>query len=82
MSFSNNGADFRLFLGDELKRLYTEIKNSLDSVEVEEDEEMREGTKAVLERLEKYDISNFTDKDIKKVLKIQKLASEYHDNDN
>ena len=77
MSFNSGGVDFKVYLGNELKRLYEEIEKSLELEEVKQDEEMRKGTGTVLERLKRYDVSNFTDKDIKRVLKIQKLVSEY-----
>ena len=82
MSFSNSGVDFKVFLGDELKRLYEQVKKSLDLNEIKEDQEMRDGTNKVLERIQKYDISNFSDRDMKSVLKIQKLVSEYQTDDN
>ena len=82
MSFNNSGVDFKVFLGDELKRLYEQVKKSLDLNEIKEDQEMRDGTEKVLERIQKYDISNFSDRDMKGVLKIQKLVSEYQTDDN
>ena len=76
-SFDHNEADFRLFVVEELTRIRLEIKNSLKLEEVGSDEEMIRNTNRVLKDIEAYNVSNINESDIKKILKLQKLVSEY-----
>ena len=76
-SFYQSGADFRLFVGKELKRIHEEVKSSLQLGDVSDDPEMIENTKKVLERIEKINVSNLEESDILRVLKLQKLVREY-----
>tara|TARA_R110002126_G_scaffold156348_1_gene303711 strand:- start:190 stop:1020 length:831 start_codon:yes stop_codon:yes gene_type:complete len=76
-SFHQSGADFRLFIGKELKRIHEEVTTSLKLQEVRDDTEMVKNTKKVLERIEKINVSTAGEEDILKVLKLQKLVREY-----
>ena len=76
-SFDESGVDFRLFLGKELARIQEQVESSLKLPEVNEDSEMVANTQSVLSTLESFNVSNMDDRDILKVLKLQKLAREY-----
>ena len=76
-SFYQSGADFRLFVGKELKRIHEEVNSSLQLEDVSDDPEMIENTKKVLERIEKINVSSLGESDILRVLKLQKLVREY-----
>ena len=54
-----------------------EIQNSLTLEEVRSDDEMVKNTNRVLKDIEQYNVSMIREADIKKVLKLQKLVSEY-----
>ena len=77
ISFNENSADFRLFLGKELKRIHERVEASLQIKEVFEDSEMVKNTRKVVERINKFNVSRLTEKDLLKVLKLQQLAREY-----
>jgi hypothetical protein len=77
ISFNENSADFRLFLGKELKRIQERVEASLQIKEVLEDSEMVKNTRKVLEHVQKLNVSRLTEKDLLKVLKLQQLAREY-----
>lgn len=77
LSFKDRGADFRLFLSEELKRIYAKVKDSLSTSELLEDKEMHANTHKVLEEMEDINVSTATQKDILKVLKLQQLVREY-----
>jgi|21_taG_2_1085346.scaffolds.fasta_scaffold02934_3 hypothetical protein len=78
-SFHQSGADFRLFVGKELQRIHEAVSASLKLSEVAEDNEMVENTKKVLERIERISVSSLAEKEILRVLKLQKLVREYQD---
>jgi flagellin-specific chaperone FliS len=83
-SFNENEADFKLFVGEELKRIYNSVENSLTLSEVKEDEQMINGTKKVLDQISEFKVHNITEKHILKILKLQELVREYNndaDND-
>jgi hypothetical protein len=69
--------DFRLYVGEELKRLHSLVTESLSLEEVKSDESMVEGTSHVLKLLENIKVASLSSDDIMKVLKVQQLASEY-----
>ena len=50
--------------------------------EIREDNEMISNTKSVLEEINQMNISNITEKDILKILKLQNLVSEYQSDAN
>ena len=76
-TFYQSGADFRLVVGKELKRILEEGNSSLQLEDVSADPEMIENTKKVLERIEKINVSSLDESDILRVLKLQKLVREY-----
>jgi len=77
LSFNDHGADFRLHLSEELKRIHTQVKSSLNLQEVLDDDEMVGSTKRVLESLSQMNVSSFTNDDMLRVLKAQQLVREY-----
>lgn len=81
-SINENVADFRLSLLEELKRIRTLVLDSLNSEEVASDQQMVESTKKVLEKIDSYNVSEVSEKEILKILKMQTLVSEYSNNDN
>ena len=60
----------------EVKRLRGEIKKSLELEEIKEDKEMQQNTQKVLEKIETFDVLNFDEKSILKMLQLQNLVSE------
>jgi hypothetical protein len=81
-SFSESGADFRLFVGRELQRISEAVSHSMETPEVSEDLEMVENTKKVLEKIGGLNVSQLTEKDILRVLKLQRLVREYKEDAN
>ena len=77
MSFDASETDFRVYLAEELTRLLVEVKSSLKMDEVTNDPEMVEGTGLLIEHINQFNVSNITESDIKKILKLQKLVREY-----
>jgi len=82
VSFGPNEIDFRVHVGRELKRLKEAIENSLEMEEVKEDQEMADNTQKVLAQLDEMNVSTIGERDILKILKIQKLVSEYQSDAN
>ena len=82
LSSGDDSVDFRLYLGEELKRLHTEVKDSLSLNEVIEDKEMMENTNKVLSMIEEINVSKVKEPDLIKVLKLQSLVHEYQDDAN
>ncbi len=75
----DDAVDFKLYLGEELKRIYEAVKQSLSMAEVREDPSMLESSQRVLEQMEGLSVSQMGDEELLKVLKLQKLVSEYSD---
>ena len=65
-------------VGEELKRLRTEVEQSLRLDEVASDSEMVTNTKKVLEQISEFNVSHIGEKEFKKILKLQELVREYH----
>ena len=78
-SFNENEADFRIFVGKELIRINESVEASLSLEDVKEDAEMVESTKKDLEQLSEFNVSNLTERQILKILKLQQLVREYKD---
>ena len=74
--------EFRMHLAEELKRIHRSVKESLASPEVTEDPEMTSNTKQVIELIEGMNVSKMDEKQIIKVLKLQKLVREYQEDAN
>ncbi len=81
-SIGQQGVDYRVYLGDELKRLHSAVSASLQMTEVKDDSQMVTSTKKVLTMLEKINVSSVTQQDLLEILKIQKLVREYSDDGN
>ena len=77
VSFLDNGVDFKVCLSEQLKTIKNKIEESLSLDEVKSDEQMITNTKKILELVEGFNVSSFDKKDLIKVLKLQKLVSEY-----
>jgi hypothetical protein len=82
VSFGKNEMDFRLFAAKELKRIKEEIERSKEMDEVCNDESMITNTNAVLKQISEMNVSSLSEKNILKILKLQKLASEYQSDAN
>jgi hypothetical protein len=75
-SFTDNGVEFKMFLSEEVGRLKNSIANALKEDNSDIDNDMRNKTKLVLERLEEFKKTKIDENMVKGVLKIQSLASE------
>ena len=67
LSIRDGGTDFKVFLSSELRRLHTQVK----------DGQMVKNTNSVLRIIENFDVADFSQDNLKTVLKIQKLVNEY-----
>ena len=76
MSFLDNGVDLKLYLNEEIGRLKTLIKSSLQLDEIKEDKQMLEKTNGVYKLLEGFKNFNIDASMLINVLKIQELAQE------
>lgn len=77
-----NEVDFKVFLAEELTRITKKIEDSFSIKEVREDENMISSTKLVLEKVGDINISNISENDLLKIMKLQGLAKEYESDDN
>ena len=77
LALGDNEPDFKISLAEELRRLHKAVAGSLISEEIKEDVHMTESTRHVLGHLESLNVDSITSKEMKKVLKIQALVSEY-----
>ena len=75
-SFNDNGIQLKLFLNEELGRLKKLVEKSLRQEEINEDSEMIEKTKKVLNVIEGFKSKPFDKEMLTQVLKIQNLAKE------
>jgi len=82
LSIRDGGTDFKVFLNSELRRLHTQVKESLVLEDVKSDEQMVKNTNSVLRIIENFDVADFSQDNLKTVLKIQKLVNEYKKNGN
>ena len=73
----DNGVDFKIYLGEQLKNIRKEIESSLNLEEVKSDIDMVNNTKQALTLVEKLDVSSIGKKELIKVLRLQKLIEEY-----
>ena len=81
-SFSDNGVGLKSYLNEEIGRLKESVKESLHLKEIKTDEDMVEKTQHVLEFLDNLSKKQIVEDDIKKLLKIQTLTQEVHNNGN
>jgi len=75
-SFVDNGVEFKMFLSEEVGRLKNSIASALKKDNSDIDNDMRDKTKLVLEKLEEFKKTKIDENMVKGVLKIQGLASE------
>jgi hypothetical protein len=75
-SFTDNGVEFKMFLSEEVGRLKNSIVSALEEENSDIDNDMRNKTKLVLEKLEEFKKTKIDETMVKGVLKIQSLASE------
>ena len=75
-SFADNGVEFKMFLSEEVGRLKNSIASVLKEDNSDIDNDMRDKTKLVLEKLEEFKKTKIDESMVKGVLKIQSLASE------
>ena len=76
MSFLDNGVELKIYLNEEIGRLKTLIKSSLQLDEIKEDKQMLEKSNNVYTLLEGFKNFNIDASMLLRVLKIQKLAQE------
>ena len=77
LAFGDNEVDFKMALSDELHRIHAAVKESLVTEEVKSDPNMRENTLKVMRQVESMDINHIGNQELKKILKLQELVSEY-----
>jgi len=76
-SFDESEVDFKIFAASELARIQESVQSSLSMADVKEDDEMVKNTKKVLEQIKEYNVSDLTERQILKILKLQQLVREY-----
>ena len=76
----DSGTEFKIFLNEELSRIRESVNESLLLKEVKSDEEMVTATKKVLSLIEEFRTRELSEGDLKKIMKLQKLVSEYRSN--
>jgi len=81
LSIGDNVADFQITLKEELKRLYTKVEESLSLPEVSSDQDMVHNTQKILEEMKLINVSEVSESQLRKVLKMQNLVREYEKND-
>lgn len=75
-SFSDNSLGLNVYLNEEIERLKSVVKESLNLKEIKEDPNMLNNAKNVLGILENFKNSPIDEAGVKKILKIQSLARE------
>lgn len=75
-SFADNGIDLKVYLNEEVGRLKSVVKKSLNMSEIQTDNNMVEKTKKVLEMLNDFRNEKVEKALVEKVLKVQALARE------
>jgi len=79
-SFSDNGIDFKVYMNEEVGRLKTRVKESLDIKEIKEDDEMRESTTKVYKVLEEMAKKPIDEELIQQVMNVQNFVMEVDSN--
>tara|TARA_R100000008_G_scaffold85398_1_gene75220 strand:+ start:237 stop:1061 length:825 start_codon:yes stop_codon:yes gene_type:complete len=75
-SFMDDGLEFKLYLNEELGRLKSVVKSSLQTDEIKSDANMCRKSEQVLEVMEGFKKTPISNSIVEKIIKIQKLASE------
>jgi hypothetical protein len=73
----DGGVDFKVFLNEELSRIRLAVSESLLLEDVKGDEDMVVATNKIIALLEEFRKREMSEDDLKKVMKLQKLVSEY-----
>ena len=76
MSFADGGTEFKLYLNEEIERIKTSLKTSLQEKQFAEDRFLKDKTNIVLERVENYKQKSIDNSLIEEVMKIQSLIKE------
>ena len=75
-SFVDNGIDIKIYLNEELSRLYNVIEESAKHEEIKNDNDMTSSTKDVLTLIESFKDKPIDKNMVSSVLKIQNLVYE------
>jgi len=75
LSFSSD-TDIKIYLNEELGRLYTALQSALNTEEVKSDQSMAESTNSVIQMIEQFKNTPIDKNLVEKVLKIQNLVHE------
>tara|TARA_R110000744_G_scaffold7682_2_gene26569 strand:- start:1849 stop:2667 length:819 start_codon:yes stop_codon:yes gene_type:complete len=75
-SFSDNGIELKMFLSEEIPRLFLKVSESIESKEIKSDKNMLEKTSQVIEILKKTSKRPVDNKFVHEILKIQNLVQE------
>jgi len=79
-SFVDNGVELKLFLNEEIGRLRSTIKSSMNEFDMLQEEGLQEKTSKLLEAIDDFKNKNIDSKLIKKIIKIQHLVEEINNN--
>jgi len=80
MSLSDNGIALKVYLNEEVARLKEELKHSLESSTIKDDEMVGERVKQVSQLLESFSKRKIDGSMIEKILRIQAFVEEIHSN--
>jgi len=81
-SFNDNLIELNIYLNDEISRLKTELKKSLNIKEIQADAQMKINASKVIEMLESYKNKKPDAQMVKEVIKVQSLVQELNANVN
>jgi len=76
LSFLDNGVEFKMFLNEEISRVYESINSSLNLEEIKNDTSMKNKTKATLKIIDSFKENPINKSMLKQILKMQALAKE------
>jgi len=79
-SISDNGISLKTYLNEEVGRLRDAVKNSYEIQEIKNDERMLTNARRVVEFLDSLHQTPLTEKEVKKILRIQELVREVSEN--
>lgn len=81
-SFSNNAADLKVFLNEEIGRLKDELSKSLELDEFKTDSSIKYGLQEIIKKISNYKDKEIDSSLIKEILKIQNLLGEIQNGNN
>ena len=79
-SFADNAVSLKSFLNEEIGRLKVLLEGSLESLEISSDEEMRNKTNTIIEKLNEFSTKGVEENLLLTVLKTQSLVKEINSN--